>query len=213
MSGHSPGPLPTGPDAAREFWEDLYSGQAPRWSGRVNPRLVEVVDSLAPGTALDLGCGEGGDTVWLASRGWQVTAVDVAEAALDRTLQHVAALAEQVRVERHDLTRTFPEGSYDLVSAQFLQSPLELPRSVVLGRAAAAVAPGGLLLVVEHGSSPPWGWDPEQVFPTPHEVLTEIGLDLAHWTVERLDSPEREATGPQGEIDTMIDTVLALRRS
>ncbi len=214
--GHGgPGPLPTGPDAAREFWEARYSGQERVWSGRANPRLVEVVAGLTPGAALDIGCGEGGDTVWLAQQGWHVTAVDVAQAALDRVLEHAETegVADRVRTERHDLTKTFPAGAYDLVSAQFLQSPLELPRSVVLGRAAAAVAQQGLLLVVEHGSSPSWGWNPDMVFPSPEQVYDEIGLDPSRWSVERLGSADREATGPNGEVGMLTDTIVAVRRT
>src|SRR5215212_1558411 len=69
---------------AEQFWEDRYRRRRPVWSGRPNPVLVDVVGSLRPGTALDLGCGEGGDAIWLARQGWRVTAVDISTTALDR---------------------------------------------------------------------------------------------------------------------------------
>ncbi|WP_375155137.1 methyltransferase domain-containing protein [Micromonospora sp. 4G55] len=126
-------------------WDELYQRRERIWSGRANPHLVDVVDPLPAGTALDLGCGEGADAIWLAGRGWRVTAVDVSTTALDRAAAEAAeaGVADRIDFQRHDLTRTFPEGVFDLVSAQFLQSPLEFPRAEVLRAAARAVAPGG----------------------------------------------------------------------
>jgi hypothetical protein len=82
----------------------------------------------------------------------------------------------------------------------------------VLQRAASAVAPGGLLLIVEHASVAPWSWNQEQRFPSPAETLASLALDLAEWEIERLEDPEREATGPNGQIATVKDNVIALRR-
>lgn len=199
---------------AQEFWEAHYGGRERVWSGRANAVLVEMVDPLAPGTALDLGCGEGGDAVWLARRGWSVTAVDVSATALGRVRELAAreGVAERVRVERHDLAESLPAGRFDLVSAQFLQSPLELPRDRVLRAAAERVAPGGLLLVVEHGSAPSWSRAHEHRFPTPREILDPLGLSPRQWRPERLDTPERVATGPNGETGTLVDVVVAVRR-
>ena len=67
-----------------KLWEEHYAERDRVWSGRVNVRLAEVAESLPPGRALDLGCGEGGDAMWLAERGWHVTAVDISQTALDR---------------------------------------------------------------------------------------------------------------------------------
>jgi SAM-dependent methyltransferase len=201
--------------AAEAFWEDRYRGQGRVWSGRANPVLVDVVTPLLPGRALDLGCGEGGDAVWLAQRGWHVTAVDISTTALRRTVEHAteAGVADRVGVARHELGATFPDGEFDLVSAQFLQSPVELARDAVLRRATAAVAPGGLLLVVEHGAVPPWGeGHHHHVFPTPDETLAALDLAPGAWEVERLGSPERVATGPGGQHGVLVDNVVAVRR-
>jgi len=65
-----------------EFWDDRYRSAPAIWSGNPNPRLVEHVADLAPGAALDVGCGEGADAIWLAARGWKVTGIDVSTVAL-----------------------------------------------------------------------------------------------------------------------------------
>ncbi|MGL5850276.1 MAG: SAM-dependent methyltransferase, partial [Phycicoccus sp.] len=76
---------------AATFWEDFYSGSEQIWTGRANPVLVDVATPLTPGQALDLGCGEGGDAVWLAGRDWHVTAVDISATALRRVVEHATA--------------------------------------------------------------------------------------------------------------------------
>ena len=203
-------------DEAARFWEDRYRRHGRRWKGTPNVVLAETVAELAPGRALDLGCGEGGDTAWLAARGWRVTAVDIAPAALELTAEHAAqaGVADRVTTELHDLAAGFPSGVFELVSAQYLQTPFDLPRSRVLRQAAHALVPGGLLLVVEHGSRHPWSSiDPDTRFPTPEEIYAELGLDPAGWSPERLDTPRREATGPDGQTAVVTDTVIAVRRA
>lgn len=205
-----------GGTGAERFWEGHYRRHERTWSGRANPVLVDVAGRLRPGAALDLGCGEGGDAVWLARQGWRVTAVDVSATALDRAAAHATAtgVADRVDFRQHDLARIFPSGAFDLVSAQYLHSPAELPRVRVLQTAARAVAPGGLLLVVDHASVPPWSWaHPPTRFPTPEETLAPLGLDFGLWRAELLCSPERQATGPNGETATVTDNVIAVRRS
>ncbi|WP_431885406.1 class I SAM-dependent methyltransferase [Micromonospora wenchangensis] len=210
------GPAAAVDEATARHWDELYRGRERYWSGRPNPHLVDVVGALPPGTALDLGCGEGGDAVWLARQGWRVTAVDVSTAALQRSAAAVTAagVAALVDFQRHDLARTFPAGEFDLVSAQFLQSPLEFPRAEVLRAAARAVAPGGRLLVVEHGAVPPWGNAAHHHirFPTPQETLADLDLDPDGWDVERLDAPQRQATGPDGQTGTLVDHLVLVRR-
>ncbi len=200
---------------AERFWEGHYRGHKRRWSGRANPVLVDVAGSLSAGTALDLGCGEGGDAIWLARLGWRVTAVDVSATALGRAAADAATagVADRIDFQQHDLAHTFPSGSFDLVSAQYLQSPIEFPRERILQAAAQTVAPGGLLLVVTHASAPSWSWaSPNTRFPTPEEALATLELDPKPWRTERLAAPERQATGPNGESGTIADNVIALRR-
>ncbi|HEY9418057.1 MAG TPA: class I SAM-dependent methyltransferase [Pseudonocardia sp.] len=203
------------PEETERFWDDLYGAKEQVWSGRPNPVFAGIVERICPGRALDLGCGEGGDATWLAGRGWTVTGVDVSGTALQRTRALAIARGVEVRTERHDLTRTFPAGTFDLVSAQFLQSPLGFPRHHVLRAAAHALAPGGLLLVVDHGSLPPWSQHSHEhrYLPTPREVFDEIDLDPARWHAELMDQPQREVTGPGGQQANLIDNVLIVRRA
>lgn len=199
----------------QQFWDQHYRSRR-TWGGRPNPILVAVAEGLAPGDAADLGCGPGGDTVWLARRGWRVTAVDVAGVAVEGVRAHAAeqGLDHLVRAERHDLGQTFPAGAFDLISAQYLHTPLPLDRARALRTAAHALRPGGLLLIVDHGSTAPWSWnqDPDARFPTPAEVAAGLGLDPRRWPVVRADMPRRRATGPGGRTATVTDNVLLIRR-
>ena len=203
------------PDAG-DFWEQHYEQRPRIWSGQPNARLIQFAATLPPGHALDLGCGEGADAVWLAEQGWQVTAVDISSDALGRAQAAAVerGVADRIAFHRHNLIETFPAGAFDLVSAQFLQSPLDFPRESVLRAAAEAVAPGGWLLIVEHGESPPWSGlrhHHHMHFPTPQETLAALDLD-ATWTSEHVGRLEREATGPEGESGHLIDNVLLLKR-
>ncbi len=176
---------------AELFWDAHYG--AHRGGGPANPLLVETAGPLHPGAALDLGCGADGDTIWLARQGWQVTAVDVSTTAVECVGGRARELGLSGRVvtERHDLVRTYPGGEFDLVSAQYLHTPFTLPRNRVLRSAAWALRPGGLLLIVDHGSNPPWSWnqDPDTHYPTPTETAAELDLDPEQWRVLRADMP------------------------
>lgn len=204
--------LEDGSRTTEQRWEGFYRDRGQIWTGRPNALLVEVAGPLSPGRALDLGCGEGGDAVWLASRGWATTAVDVAPTALARTREAAAAAGLEVATEQHDLVESLPDGPFDLVSACFLQSPIDWDRAAVLRRAAATLAPGGLLLVVDHGSVAPWSWHGTTVFPTAHEVHASLGLPDEGWDAVRVDAPQRKATGPDGQVATVTDLVVAVRR-
>ncbi len=199
---------------AEAFWEPHHAA-SPAGEAKPNAVLVDVVGELTPGEALDLGCGQGGDALWLARRGWRVTSVDVSATAIERVAAAAAerGLSDRVRVERHDLTATFPAGTFDLVTAHYLHSPVPMDRPAVLARAAAAVAPDGRLLVVDHASVAPWSWaDPDSVFPTPRQTLQGIGLDLDGWQVSVAEDRDREADGPGGQHATVVDTVIVLVR-
>lgn len=199
------------PSEVEEFWEQFYAEREQVWSGNPNVVLVEEIEGLAPGTALDLGCGEGADTIWLASRGWHVTGADISQAALDRAAAHAtsAGVADRVSWERHDFTQSIPAGPFDLVSAFFLHSPVDDPRDSALRAAAEVVARGGTLLVVSHEAVP---WHPDMQFPTATEVLESLAIDPDEWDVETLASRPRRARHRDGEEYDVRDTVVRLRR-
>lgn len=214
--GQDPTSTRPGTDAAR-FWDEHYRHARPGQAGRANPVLAEIVGPLIPGTALDLGCGAGGDALWLAGRGWRVTAVDISANAVRRLADNARArgLRDRLSAERVDLAEDFPEGRFDLVSAQHFHTPFALPRARVLRTAAHALRPGGRLVVVDHGSTAPWSWnqDPLAHYPTPDEVFADLALDPARWHAERADMPRRRAQGPGGQTATVIDNVLVVRRT
>lgn len=209
-------PWPAQTAVTAQYWERHYGQRGRIWSGRVNAQLAKIAAELPAGTVLDLGCGEGGDAVWLAENGWQVTAVDVSDTAIARAAREAQerGVADRITFERHDLAESLPDGRFDLVSAQFLQSPIAMDRAGLLRRAAGAVADGGLLVIVDHGAAPPWA--PEHVrkfpFPSADEVVDSLKLDDAQWERVRVGTDEREATGPDGQPGTLIDNVMVLRR-
>lgn len=202
----------------QQAWEQHYRERERVWSGRVNVRLAEVARLLPPGRALDLGCGEGADALWLANRGWQVTAVDISQIALDRAAADARAhnLADRIDFQRHDLPETFPDGTFELVSAQFLHSTAELDRPRLLRRAAEAVAAGGTLVIVDHAGAPPWASNlrhHHHEFPSAEEVVASLHLDPSEWERRRVEAVEREATGPDGQTAMLTDNVIVLRRT
>jgi 2-polyprenyl-3-methyl-5-hydroxy-6-metoxy-1,4-benzoquinol methylase len=146
-------------DAAAMFeppsWDERYSGEEKIWSGKANPQLVAEVAGLTPGTALDVGCGEGGDVIWLARHGWRVTGADFSANGLSRAARHAdeAGVADRTDWWQVD-ARAFAAGgrSFDLVTSHFLHPP-DAGMVEVTRRLADAVAPGGHLLVVGHAPS------------------------------------------------------------
>jgi SAM-dependent methyltransferase len=201
---------------AKEHWEQHYGERDRVWSGRVNTRLAEVASTLEPGRALDLGCGEGADACWLAGRGWTVVAVDISDTALQRAASAADAqgLGDRIDFAQHDLSNGFPDGTFDLISAQFLHSMIPFDRPRVLKQAAAAIRPGGRLLIVDHAGPPPWASKlaHHHEFPSAEEVVGALHLDDSDWQRLRVEAVERQATGLDGQTGTLVDNVIVLRR-
>jgi 2-polyprenyl-3-methyl-5-hydroxy-6-metoxy-1,4-benzoquinol methylase len=147
-----PGPDEEGAMFESPMWEERYSGEEQVWHGSPNAQLVAEASGLTPGTALDVGCGEGGDVIWLAQQGWRVTGADFAANGLARAERHAvdAGVADRTDWWQVD-ARTFDAGgrAYDLVTSHFLHAP-DGRMVDVTRRLAGAVAPGGHLLVVGH---------------------------------------------------------------
>jgi 2-polyprenyl-3-methyl-5-hydroxy-6-metoxy-1,4-benzoquinol methylase len=136
-------------------WEERYSGEEKIWSGNPNAQLVAEVAGLTPGTALDVGCGEGGDVIWLARQGWRVTGADFSANGLARAARHAdeAGVADRTDWWQVDARTFAADGrSFDLVASHFLHPP-DGGMVQVARRLAEAVAPGGHLLVVGHAPS------------------------------------------------------------
>lgn len=193
-----------------EFWEERYSGTDRVWSGKVNTVLAEIAADLTPGRALDLGCGEGADVIWLARQGWRALGVDISATAVDRARAH-GVPGTEFTVSDLD---PFPEGEFDLISASFLHSPVALDRLRILREAAAHLAPGGHLLITTHAAPPPWAEGLKQHSHTllsPAEDLELLDLG-AEFPVLLAEVRVRAATAPDGSPAELEDGVILIRR-
>ncbi|MFE1100230.1 class I SAM-dependent methyltransferase [Nocardiopsis alba] len=204
----------------RDYWERRYEGHEHGHGTHrgPNPTLVETAGELDPGTALEAGAGRGEDGVWLARRGWRVTAVDISEAALDQAAQSARDLdpeaAARITWVRADLTEWAPsEPGFTLVSSHYAHPTGRFERLVE--RLAAKVVPGGTLLIVGHDTSE------AHTHAAPHDRPAHAHmsaprvaavLDPAEWDVLEADSRERVVTLPDGGHKSMRDAVVRARR-
>ncbi|MGY2085713.1 class I SAM-dependent methyltransferase [Blastococcus sp. SYSU DS0539] len=205
------------PAITRDGYDELYRSAPAVWTGRPNRQLVVEATDLPPGTALDAGAGEGGDALWLASRGWRVTAVDFSPVALERGAAKAAelGLADRIDWRHEDLdVWTPPERSFDLVTAHYLHATWT-DRTRMFRRLAAAVAPGGMLLVVGHQHGEEWGHG--------HASAHEAGalytaddvaavLDPAEWSDIVTRTRDRDPGAAERTGNVVPDTVLVARR-
>ncbi|MDO8337747.1 MAG: class I SAM-dependent methyltransferase [Microcella sp.] len=138
-------------DELAEIWDARYGASERLWSGRVNPVLEAEAAHLVTGRAIDAGCGEGGDSLWLARRGWTVLGYDLSAVAVNRARAESERLrlADVSSFEQRDLASKPPEEVHDLVSGQYLHV-IPAQRDPLYRGLAAAVRPGGVLLLVLH---------------------------------------------------------------
>ncbi|HEU5390660.1 MAG TPA: class I SAM-dependent methyltransferase [Streptosporangiaceae bacterium] len=200
----------------QEFWDDRYRSAGQLWSGQPNAQFAAHAADLEPGEALDAGCGEGADAIWLARRGWAVTAVDVSAVALERAAAAAGAaggdVAERIGWRREDLLTWIPEPDrYDLVSAQFMHFP-RAELTAFHQRLAAAVRPGGTLLLIAHhpddlhaalNGHPDLFWYAEDI---------AASLEPGQWEVRVAEASGRSAIDHDGQPVTVRDTVLRAAR-
>jgi SAM-dependent methyltransferase len=211
--GLSPADEYLGDPAVQAKWDRRYAEREQLWSGQPNGALVAEVAGLTPGRVLDVGCGEGADAVWLASGGWDVTALEVSSVALERAAGHARDAGVAVRWVHAGLTEAaLPPASFDLVSAQY---PALLRTSDAAAERAllAAVAPGGVLLFVHHA-----GVDTLQVHDSDFDPADYVWppmvaalLDDA-WEVERYEQRPRIAPDGGAGAHHTEDLVIRARR-
>jgi cyclopropane fatty-acyl-phospholipid synthase-like methyltransferase len=172
---------------SHEFWNELWAGDDD-FASDADDLLVTEMEGLTPGSALDIGCGLGGNAVWLAEHGWQVTATDFAEAAVEKGRRLATKRGVRVEFVVTDASTFRPDALYDLITSFYIHLPPN-QRAEMLSVAAGALAPRGTLLFVSHDSSnPPSGWTDEDLLSltTPDEVAAELpGLKIEHASVVR----------------------------
>ncbi len=200
-----------------EFWDERYSTSDALWSGHVNAVVRDEVAGLPAGRALDVGCGEGGDALWLAEQGWQVLGIDVSQVALARAAARAreTGLDALTSWEHRDLLAwTPPAATYDLVSVAFVHLAGDNRREVYAGLA-AAVVPGGTLVVAAHHPNdlgvvprPP---HPELFF-TADDLADDLRTGPGEWDVVTAEARSRPGVHPDGHDVTLHDTVLRARR-
>lgn len=192
-------------------WDERYASTPLLWNREPNRFVVSRCGPLAPGRALDLACGEGRNAVWLASRGWRVTALDHSTVAIERSRTMAEAAGVELDLRRAD-ARTAPLGhrAYDLVLLSYLHLPPP-ERATVLERALDAVAPGGTFLLVAHDARNPaeghGGPKDPDVLWTAEEAATALEQDGL--VVEEAGTVLRDVEGAERPA---IDTLVKARR-
>jgi len=197
-----------------EAWDDRYGSQELVWSAEPNRFLVEEAMDLPPGRALDVACGEGRNSIWLATRGWDVTAFDFSKVAIEKAgriaERRGAAVAWRVADAVADDLET---AAFDLVLVFYLQLGKQ-ERTRAFASAAGAVMPGGTLLVVGHDiSNIAHGWggpqDPSVLY-GPEDVVADIGDGFMIEKAHQVDRHVATEDGPKTAIDVLV---RARRRS
>jgi 2-polyprenyl-3-methyl-5-hydroxy-6-metoxy-1,4-benzoquinol methylase len=189
-------------DFDKSYWDEHWqqaqtSGSTALRQPMPNPYVARETSDLEPGTALDAGCGEGAEAIWLASTGWQVTAADIASNALARAAERAAAtgVTERVRWVEADLSTWIPDTQYDLVMTHYAHP--QLPQLDFYDRIANWVAPGGTLLIVGHLHTPAsTGHNhhpPTEASATARTITAR--LDAKTWQIITAEEPTRTVSG------------------
>lgn len=132
------------------MWDDRYRERGTLWGSEPNRLLVEVASDLEPGTALDLGCGQGRNALWLAGLGFTVTGLDLSPVAVAQANEMAKEAGLDATFEAVNLMAWDPDGEvWDLVLLAYIHLPEDM-RTAVHAAAKRAVAPGGRVVVIAH---------------------------------------------------------------
>ncbi|GHJ08740.1 hypothetical protein TPA0907_31070 [Micromonospora humidisoli] len=213
----------------RDYWQRHWQPMAGHGPGSMagnppNPYLARETAGLAPGTALDAGCGAGAEAIWLATRGWRVTAVDIAAEALTRAADRASAAGltgPPIRWVQADLTDWEPGVGFDLVATHYAHPAM--PHLAFYQRIGGWVAAGGTLLIVGHLHTPHSGGHGQAPHSGGHGhhhpaeatvTLADItaGLDVAAWEIRTAEEHHRAIPGPGGHTVTLHDVVVRATR-
>jgi SAM-dependent methyltransferase len=208
----------------QRHWQEMPRGEhCAEATTEPNPHLVREAGGLPPGTALEAGCGEGAEAIWLAARGWQVTAADISADALARAADRAAARGAEdgqpldLRWLRADLSVWEPDEELDLVTTHYAHP--SMPQLAFYERVAGWVASGGTLLIVGHLHAAGHGHEHVDEHEPPAEASVTLAdvtaiLDPSRWDVVTAEEHDRTLTAPGGRAVPLHDVVVrATRRS
>lgn len=219
----------------KKYWDDIWSSEraGAMSSSAPNPHLISQVEGLPAGSAIDAGCGAGAEALWLAGAGWNVTAADVAEAALEFGKRRAtdAGLSERVEWVQADLSSWEPDEKFDLVTTHYAHPAI--PQLEFYRRLATWVAPRGTLLIVGHlhhgstttshdeghghghnhgnGHGHDEGSKPPAEASATAAAITEL-LDPGSWEIATAEESTRTMAGPGGRTTTIHDVVVRASR-
>jgi len=193
----------------RQDWNSRYAAHDLVWGTEPNRFLEQELGAVAPqGRALDLACGEGRNAIWLAKRGWQVTAVDYSDVAIERGRRLSREQAVEIEwVEADVVAYDPPPATFQLVVIAYLHVPEE-QRRITLKHAVTALAPGGTLFMIGHalrnlaeGTGGPQSaavlWEPEEI----RREISALGLTIHR--IEEVLRPVETPEGARNAIDTL----------
>jgi trans-aconitate methyltransferase len=196
-----------------QWWERHYQHDDAASVNGPSPYVTDEFVAATPGTALDAGCGTGASAIWLARRGWNVTAVDISSTAIAKAHAQAAHetpdVAHRIRWTAADLTSWEPPERYDLVVSQYVHPDMPFGRFVT--RLTGAVAPGGTLIVVGHDRA-----DHRSASHAPRDATIgadEISglLDARHWKIDIAETRPRQVMHHASH-QSIMDTVIEAHR-
>lgn len=184
-----------------EIWNERYGAADRLWSGNPHPQIPELVAELPPGAALDLACGEGADAIWLAEQGWQVTAVDFSDVAIDRARQAARERDLDINFVVADLDTWVPDGTFDLIVEFYLHFEPERRRGLHQRLEQTLKVSGKYLCVGHHPDHAQSGHQgpPGFLLFSPEDLKTDFKL-LTSERAERVENPTNE----QHSVDTLF---------